>query len=157
MLSNDSELRARLIAVALEWQKRFGVAPAITSALSEYDAAMKVAMSEQDYGLECQHRTAVTRGADFVYKGCRYQVKANRPSGKPGSPVTLVGKPNNYEWDKLIWILYNTQYEIQEAWLWDVDAYKQTFDSRTRISPADMRRGLDLLDTRSHPDAVSGG
>jgi hypothetical protein len=33
-------------------------------------------------------RTAVSKGHDFTYNGLRYQVKANRPSGKPGSPVT---------------------------------------------------------------------
>jgi hypothetical protein len=36
----DESLRDRLVAAALEWQDRFAVAPSITSALSEYDAAM---------------------------------------------------------------------------------------------------------------------
>ena len=60
-----------------------------------------------------QDRTAVAKGLDFEWSGCRYQVKANRPSGKPGSRVTLVPKPKNYDWDRLIWILYNVDYEIE--------------------------------------------
>ena len=66
-----------------------------------------------------EKRSAVTKGYDFTHNGCRYQVKANRPSGKPGSPVTWVSKVNNYDWDKLIWILYDRNYVVQEAWEWD--------------------------------------
>jgi hypothetical protein len=77
-------IRQQLVSVALEWQKRFGVAPAITSALSGYDAAILVGCPEEDYSRFMQNRTAVSKGADFVYNGKRYQVKANRPSGKPG-------------------------------------------------------------------------
>lgn len=29
-----------------------------------------------------------------------------------------MAKPSNYEWDFLIWILYDRIYAIQEAWLW---------------------------------------
>ena len=35
-----SDLRQRLITVALEWQDRFGVAPQITTPLSEFDGVM---------------------------------------------------------------------------------------------------------------------
>ncbi|QBG46074.1 hypothetical protein EGM51_01090 [Verrucomicrobia bacterium S94] len=138
------ELREQLVATALEWQKRYGVAPAITSTVSEYDAAMLVGCSDADYSAYMQDKTAVSRGSDFVHDGKRYQVKANRPSGKPGSKVTLVGKASNYEWDYLIWVLYNTQYEIEEAWLWDVEEYKRRFDQKKRLSPADMRAGEAL-------------
>jgi hypothetical protein len=82
------ELRSRLIATALEWQERFGVAPAITNALFELDSALLIGMTADAYGLDCSNRTAVTRGHDFVFCGCRYQVKGNRPSGRKGSPVT---------------------------------------------------------------------
>ena len=41
-------LRDKLIQVALEWQAKFGVAPQITTAVSEYDAAMLVGMSESE-------------------------------------------------------------------------------------------------------------
>ena len=101
-------LRGKLVDIALEWQDRFGVAPSITSAISEYDAAMLIGMSQNEYSEYMKDKTAVSKGADFVYKNTRYQVKANRPSGKKGSRVTMVPKASNYEWDKLIWILYET-------------------------------------------------
>lgn len=148
-MSSQDDLRSRLVAIALEWEKRFGIAPAITSALSEYDAAMLVGMTEQEFGLACCNRTAVSRGWDFLFKSVQYQVKANRPSGKPGSPVTKVGQANNYEWDRLIWILYDSQYTIQEAWIWDVQEYRKQFDTKTRLSPADMRRGVKLYPAES--------
>ena len=91
-----------------------------------------------------QDKTAVSKGTDFIYDGRRYQVKANRPSGKPGSPVTLVPKAKNYDWDYLIWVLYTPTFEIQEAWLWKVDDYRQAFDSVERLSPDHMRRGKRL-------------
>lgn len=139
------DLRAVLVEVALKWQERFGVAPAITSALSELDAALLVGMTEDDYCADCVSRTAVTRGCDFTHAGYRYQVKANRPSGRPGSFVTLVGKANNYNWDKLVWILYDRIYTIQEAWEWGVDDYRRCFDTVGRLSPAHMRQGKSLF------------
>jgi hypothetical protein len=138
-------MRARLVAVTLEWEARFGVAPAITSAVSEYAAAVLLECSEDDYCDGRKLMTAVTKGHDFKHGGKRYQVKANRPSGKPGSFVTLVAKPSNYEWDFLIWILYDCLYVIQEAWLWTVADYRSQFETKTRISPADMRRGKQLF------------
>src|SRR6266550_6085940 len=92
----------------------------------------------------CVGRTAVTRGCDFILNGLRYQVKANRPSGKPGSFVTLVGKASNYEWDRLIWILYDRYFVIQEAWEWEVDKYRSEFHDRNRLAPANMRNGKRL-------------
>ncbi len=139
-------LRDRLVEVALEWQEKYGVAPSITSIVSEYDAARLVGMPDDEYVEQGRTRTAVSRGFDFIYDGKRYQVKANRPSGKPGSRVTLVGKARNYEWDYLIWILYYKSYEIEEAWLWDVDQYREQFDHKKRLSPADMRLGKYLAD-----------
>ena len=78
-------LRDKLVEVALEWQSKFGVSPSITSSVSEYDAAMLVGMSEQEYSEYMKDKTAVSKGADFVFNNFRYQIKANRPSGKPGS------------------------------------------------------------------------
>lgn len=89
-------------------------------------------------------KTAVCRGHDFVHKGVRYQIKAHLPSGKPGSFITNAGKARNYDWDVLIWIRYNTEYEIQEAWSWPRDSYITAFDAATRISPEDMRKGQKL-------------
>ena len=138
-------LRNELVALALVWQQDYGVAPSITSTISEYDAAIELLkMPPEDYSSYMQNVTAVQRGVDFVFENKRYQIKANRPSGKPGSKVTLVGKANNYEWDYLIWILYDTQYRIQEAWQWNVADYRQRFDSVGRIHPNHMREGTRL-------------
>jgi hypothetical protein len=140
-----SSIRENLIELALEWQKKFGVAPAITSTLSEYDAAMLVGMSESDYSDFMQTQTAVQKGYDFVFGSVRYQVKGNRPSGKRGSKVTMVPKASNYDWDILIWVLYNREYEIQEAWSWPVASYKEAFHDIKRLSPSHYRRGQNLL------------
>jgi hypothetical protein len=143
--SSDDSLRQRLVETALEWQSRFGVAPAITSALSEYDAALLVGHSPDSFSRDCVSRTAVTKGCDFTHGGLRYQVKANRPSGRPGSFVTLVGKAANYDWDYLIWMLYDKEYRLQEAWQWSAADYKDAFHEKTRISPLDMRKGKPLF------------
>lgn len=137
-------LRNKLVDIALQWQESFGVAPSITSAISEYDAALLVGMTESEYSEYMKDKTAVNKGSDFVFNNQRYQVKANRPSGKPGSKVTIVAKAANYLWDKLIWILYDKQYIMQEAWEWDVDKYKLEFDHKSRISPNDYRKGKCL-------------
>lgn len=137
-------LRNKLVDIALQWQECFGVAPSITSAISEYDAALLVGMTESEYSEYMKDKTAVNKGSDFVFNNQRYQVKANRPSGKPGSKVTKVVKATNYLWDKLIWILYDKQYIMQEAWEWDVDKYKLEFDHKSRISPNDYRKGKCL-------------
>lgn len=140
----NSDPRTKLIKVALEWQEKYGVSPQITAPLSEYDAAMLIGMPEQEYSEYMQEITAVNRGSDFIYKNIRYQVKGNRPSGKLGSKVTMVPKARNYDWDKLIWVLYDKNYVIQEAWLWDVEEYKQKFHSIKRLSPSHYREGKQL-------------
>lgn len=140
-----SDLRNRLVETALEWERAFGNAPAITTALSEYDAAILVGLSEDEYAQSMQGATAVQRGFDFRHQGQRYQVKGNRPSGKPGSKVSWVPKATNYDWDYLVWLLYNPRYEIVEAWLWDVAAYKAAFHETTRLSPVHMRTGVCLF------------
>lgn len=138
-------LRLNLVETAMKWEWLYGNAPSITSAISEFDAAMLVGFSAEDYSKHMQGMTSVQRGYDFIYEGSRYQVKANRPSGKKWSFVTLVPKAKNYEWDYLIWILYNPKFEIQEAWLWDVDTYKKELDLIARLSPKHYRQGKNLL------------
>lgn len=138
-------LRQQLVTTALAWERSFGNAPAITSTLSEYDAAMLIGCTQEQYSFAMKGMTAVRRGYDFIFNGARYQVKGNRPSGKPGSFVTMVPKATNYEWDFLIWVLYNQKYEIQEAWIWDVASYKNTFDHIKRLSPAHYRSGKKLI------------
>ena len=138
------QLRNKLVEIALQWQERYGVAPSITSTISEYDAAMLLGMSENDYSAYMKDKTAVNKGSDFVFNNTRYQVKANRPSGKKGSFVTMVPKAANYEWDRLIWILYDKNYVIQEAWEWGVEEYKDAFDAIKRLSPDHYRKGRCL-------------
>ena len=139
-----NELRDQLVHAALSWESAFGNAPQVTTVLSEYDAACLVGCSVDSYSAAMISASAVQKGHDFVFDGIRYQVKANRPSGKQGSKVTLVPKARNYAWDRLIWILYNRFYEIQEAWQWEVVAYRGAFDSATRLSPRHMRQGKRL-------------
>jgi len=137
-------LRLQLVESALAWERAFGNAPAITTAVSEYDAAMLVGHSQELYSVAMQGMTSVQKGYDFMFNGKRYQVKGNRPSGKAGSFVTWVPKATNYDWDYLVWILYNQTYELQEAWLWEVSAYKAAFDTVKRLSPSHYRKGTKL-------------
>lgn len=58
--------------------------------------------------------------------------------------ATWVPKASNYEWDYLVWVLYNTRYEVQEAWQWGVGAYREAFERVKRLSPEHMRRGTRL-------------
>jgi hypothetical protein len=139
-----NKLRQNLINNALAWEKAFGNSPAITSVISEFDAALLVGCSMEEYSANMQGKSAVQKGHDFVFNGARYQVKGNRPSGKRGSFVTLVPKAKNYEWDFLVWVLYNPQYEVQEAWLWEVSEYKAAFETIKRLAPAHYRRGKRL-------------
>ena len=145
----NNPLRDKLVSITLEWEKRYGVAPRITDAISEYDAAMLVGFPEPEYSRFMQGKTAVAKGSDFQYGGVRYQVKANRPSGKPGSRVTLVANAakiaRKHGWDRLIWILYDKNYEMQEAWQWDVEPYKQAFSENQRLSPDHYRKGIKLF------------
>lgn len=143
------DLREALVAVSLEWERRYGVAPAITSALSEYDAARLVGHNDLSFAADCVGRTAVTRGSDFLHDCRRYQIKACRPSGKPGSKVTKVPKASNYDWDRLIWVLYDRHYRVLEAWQWEVDDYRAAFDAVTRLSPAMMRNGRPSISKSS--------
>jgi hypothetical protein len=140
----QGSLRAQLVSIALEWERTFGNAPSITTVLSEYDAAMLVGLSESEYSVCISRPTAVQKGYDFVHQGRRYQVKGNRPSGKRGSLVTWVPKATSYDWDYLVWVLYDRGYVIQEAWLWDVEAYRTAFHEVVRLSPAHHRKGKQL-------------
>ena len=144
----NSTLRAELVSTALRWEQRFGNAPSITTVLSEYDAAMLVGMSEDEYSRAMVGATTVQKGYDFKFNGQRYQVKGNRPSGKPGSIVTWVPKATNYDWDHLVWILYDPAYKIAEAWQWDVSRYQQQFHEVKRLSPAHHRHGKCLATLR---------
>lgn len=137
--------REELVNVSLKWQQKFGVCPSITCAISEYDAALLVGMLEAEYSDYMKDRTAVSKGHDFIFNNIRYQIKAHRPSGKKGSFITNAGKARNYDWDKLIWIRYDQNFNMLEAWCWDKNIYFDFFDQNKRISPADMRKGIKLI------------
>jgi hypothetical protein len=144
VVDQPPNLRDRLVAIALDWERDYGVAPSITSALSEYDAARLVGMSNDEYVADRVGRTAVAKGYDFLYGGVRYQVKANRPSGRPGSFVTLVSAAKNYDWDRLVWLLYDREYRLVEAWLWEVEDYRGRLGLLNRLGPREMRLGQRL-------------
>ena len=74
----NSTLREELVSVALKWQERYGIAPQITTPLSEYDAAMLVGFPEHEYSCYMQPKTAVDKGLDFVYRGVRYHIQGCR-------------------------------------------------------------------------------
>jgi len=62
------------------------------------------------------------------------------------SKITKGAKANNYEWDYLIWICYDTKFNVTEARGFKVDLYKELFDQKKRLSPDDMRMGMDMLE-----------
>jgi hypothetical protein len=140
----DDKLRDLLVQISLEWERRFAVAPQITASVAEYDAAKLVGTSLKVGKGRKESDTAVTKGVDFRKDNIFYQVKSNRPSGKLGSKVTLVGKATNFDWHKLVWILYDRGYNIEEAWEFACNKYRELFESKKRISPEDMRKGTKL-------------
>jgi hypothetical protein len=140
----DDQLRDLLVKVSLEWEKRFVNAPRATSALAEYEAAKLKGTSLRSGEGHDASDTAVTKGMDFRHRNKGYQVKGNRPSGKKGSRVTLVNKARNYNWDYLIWVLFDQNYVIQEAWQHSKDSYRKRFGNKKRLSPDDMRLGRRL-------------
>ena len=137
-------LREKLIGIALKWHQAYGNAPGITGTLGEYDAAMMVGCTEEEYRSQMRDRSVVARGYDFKHCGKRYQVRANRPSGRRGSPVTWVRKPRNYEWDFFLWVHYNTDFKPREVWLWPVADFRTRLGEKRRLSPADIRQGKRL-------------
>lgn len=145
MTDSQTSLRDRLVEIVLAWEQRYGVAPHITAAISELDASGLVGMPEAEYSAYMQGRTAVSRGHDFAWRGVRYQVKATRASGKPGSRVWRVPKASNDGWDRLVWIRYEKAYRIEEAWIWEVESYVQAFAACARVTPQAMREGTKLV------------
>jgi len=55
-----------------------------------------------------------------------------------------VGKAKNYDWDILIWIHYTVDSDIKEVWMWDVDDYREQFDTVKHVRPQHMRMGKQL-------------
>ena len=61
--------------------------------------------------------------------------------------MTSVVRASNYEWGRLLWLLYDRAYVLQEAWEWEVGAYRAALGGRARLAPADMRGGRQLNPT----------
>lgn len=118
--------------------------PSVTSATSELDAALLAGCDEASFAAGRCTRTAVTPGFDFEHAGVRYQVKANRPSGRPRPRVALVAHAKPSCWDRLIWILYDRGCRNVEAWESNHDDYAAVFANVKRVSPDHMRRGWCL-------------
>jgi hypothetical protein len=141
-------LRQQLVEVALQWERSYSVLPRVGDALSEFDAAMFVGHTPETFSKEMVGTTAVQKGFDFRWESTRYQVKHNRPSGKKGSKVTNSGKvTTNFEWDVLVYILYNERFELQEVWQWEIDAYQKAFGltGQKNIRLKEMQKGQSLL------------
>lgn len=142
--SHTNELRNRLVSVALEWERIFGVEPLILSAVSEYDAARLVGHTDESYREDRVRRSIASYGTDFTFKGLRYHVKANQMRGGSASSVSRVSEARNYHWDRLVWILYDHDFTIQEAWEWEVAEYRAEFEGRSPLSVNNMRQGKRL-------------
>ena len=137
------ELRKNLVANTLEWQKEYGVAPAILSAISEYDAAIKVVeMKEKEYSDYMQDKSAVNKGFDFEYNKKKYQIKATRPSGKGRCKVwKAMNKLKNTKFDYILWLNYDENYKLKEAYQYEREDFISRFENKSYISPTDMRKG----------------
>src|SRR5438552_17474728 len=137
-------LRTTLVALVPEWEKRYGVAPFITAAVSEHDAARLVGHTPETFSLDCVGRTAVTRGTDFVATVFGIRSKLVGLAEDPVRSFTWVPKATNYEWDRLVWLLYDREFQLLEAWKWCVADFQSSFDTIKRLSPAHMRTGRRL-------------
>jgi hypothetical protein len=146
-------IRDRLVQTVLKWEKRFGFIPGqsgMTTAVSEYDAAMILGLNENEYSDSVKGRSSVGGGYDFKFNNKRIQVKANRPSGLPGSQVWNAGpKVKTDGWDIFIYILYDKYYIPQEAYQFDCKKYERMFANKKSLRLKDMREG-DVLPIESY-------
>ena len=55
-MSKAVQLREQLVKASIEWENYFGVAPSITSVISELDAALIVGMNEDSYCASGENR-----------------------------------------------------------------------------------------------------
>jgi len=78
-----------------------------------------------------ENRTSVTVRGGGLVTGIPTAENRNRKSNSTRSII-------------LIWIRYNTEDEIQEAWSWPREEYIAALHVKRRISPVDMRKGQKL-------------
>jgi hypothetical protein len=151
-LCNDwqktAKLRAQLVQTARQWEECCGVAPQITNAIAELDAARLVGMTEEKYCADGRKRTAVSGDFDFIHKCLRYEVTGSRPSGKEGSKVSKVSNKLKKDCDLIVWVLYDQCYAMEEAWEFDAENYKRMFANVAHLWPPHMRLGHRLYPPR---------
>lgn len=125
--------RELLVDLACHWQDPLGVTPAVNYAVARYDAAALAGLAEP----RCR---AVASGADFDHEGQRYQVIASRDPEPARIPVV-----RRAGWDRLIWLVYDRDYALLEAWSCEGEALRARWgDSRILTSDC-LRLGEDLL------------
>jgi hypothetical protein len=107
-MSTARDLRKQFVDVAREWEKHFGVAPSITSAISELGAARLVGMSEDAYCAGGTHRGSM--------KGSKVRLVSHKTE-----------KKRPFGWDRLVWIRYDRFYRIQEVREFTADEYRRKF------------------------------
>ena len=131
--------REQLISQSLAWESAFGKSPSITGELGEIDAIFSLGFLTPETLRKRRSASAVKSKSDFEVNGLRYQVKANRPSGRPGSKVTKIGVPKPDGWDELLWVLYNKDYRVQEFWKIDHRTFWQALGGNKHLRPKIIR------------------
>ena len=97
-------LRTTLVETALAWEKSFGNAPSITSALSEYDAALLVGCSTDEYSKCMQGSPVVQRGYDFLFNGYQESWEWDRESYISSFDSLKRLSPNDYRNGMILYI-----------------------------------------------------
>ena len=128
----SSTFREILVGLARNWQDPIGVTPGVSLAVARYDAAVLSGLPEP----ACR---GVSSGADFVHQDLRYQVIASREP-----ELARVPRVPRDGWDRLVWLVYDRDYALLEAWSWDAESYRRA-TAATPATPEDLRRGQDLL------------
>lgn len=144
---DDETSRPRLVEMAFDWERRFGVAPVPLSWISEYDVVRLLGLFDDSFAFHCVRFMVVTDG-DVTVGKTRFSVNADRPDVRPAAYLTQVAHSSGYGWDKLYWMLYDKQYELCEAWELPIFDRDQDLDERLRLTPADLRRGTRLFPSR---------
>ena len=142
--TGDETRRTLLVAMAFDWERRFGIATVPLSKISEHDVCRLLGLPDEIWALDGQRVVRLTDGHVTLGK-VRARVNADRSDVRPASWLTLVAHSSGAGWDKLFWMLYDKEYELCEAWELPIVDPDQDFDERLRLTPADMRQGRRLF------------
>lgn len=129
----SATFREMLVDLACHWQDPLGVTPAVNYAVARYDAAALAGLAES----RCR---AVASGADFDHEGLRYQVIASRDPEPARIPVV-----RRRGWDCLIWLVYDRDYALLEAWRCEGEALRARWGDSRVLGSDCLRLGEDLL------------